>query len=614
MIGDYKPIIFDDFGGGLVTKYEDNKMKDNQTPDCQNVDFAGLGSIVPRKGYNVFGTSASSATGIKTMFNFKRYDGKEIPIRTYSTIMEYYNDEIGDWYELRDDFTAENKFGFTSYYSLTLPTSSTTPEIMLFCNGIDQPHQWNGLYGTLSGAHTNLTNGMFYLSSSNALSTMGWLSAGEANIDGELVYYSTLSGNALSGCTRPAAVSHTTQVGACQLPISSVRISGGVLWKLSGRGFPVGNIFKLHNNRLHVAGISGDPNSDYYSMLDDPTCFNYSSPLSAGDGGAIWFPEGGGEIKSLKAVGDNLIVLKEDTLRYLTFTSDDLPARQKIIDGVNIGALNHLATTEVENNIFFISPVGGVRSLKQTADNAIPMQVAQMSVPIEPTISDLNFTSASGVYHKNKHYLACADENSSFNNVVLAYDFPEEYWTKYIGINVGDWMVYNKELYFGASNEVGTYKFLSNYDDNELGYETYWKSKKIDFGVPNSLKRMRYLYVEGYMTDNTEIDITVYYNDGASNKITKTIKGTGTYVSDNDIITWLGNTIWAKGTYGGKIDTASAFDLKKFRVWLSFSNIDFYNIQIETKTYGAGYAYKVTHLFPYAAKLDDKKIPSENII
>ena len=216
-------------------------------------------------------------------------------------------------------------------------------------------------------------------------------------------------------------------------------------------------------------------------------------------------------------------------------------------------------------------------------------------------------TSSTGTYFSGKYYLACATSASTFNNVVLVLDYDYKAWTKFVGWNANDWFIYNNELYYGASNEIATYKVLQDYDDDTLGYESYWTSKLMDFGVPNETKRLNIVYIEGYISENSTIGVSAYF-DGTTDPTSKSIVGTGSYVDTGDTATIFGQSVWGKGTFGsGK--TGSSYTLHKFRWWGKYNSNPFYTMQVKLGHSNPSYVYKITHIVPYLAPITGKRIP-----
>ena len=194
----------------------------------------------------------------------------------------------------------------------------------------------------------------------------------------------------------------------------------------------------------------------------------------------------------------------------------------------------------------------------------------------------------------------------------MLFDYTYGAWTKFTGINAADWFIYNKELHFGSSNEAATYKLLQGFDDNEAGYESFLYSKKIDYDLPHELKRLRYIYVEGSLTTNTNIRADLLYNEEDS-PISKTISGSGSYVNITGEAEEIGKSTFGLGTYGGD-DSDETYLLYKFRVRLSYDNVDFFNMQLKFTTDQPGYVWKISKIVPYVEPLPGKKFPTDNFI
>ncbi len=604
----YKDIVLSDFSKGLNTKFEDNKIAENESPDLQNVIFDGRNSIEIRKGTEQFAQSLSTlgTSGFTKTYCMNRSDGVQIPMAFFGTSAVYYNNLTGAWETLRQGFTHNYRFGATYYASLSVP------EVVLFCNGIDSQYAWNGAYGQLSTA-VSASDTVFYLSTSNALSTLGWLSAGSAVINGDEFYYASLSANALSSITRASnAANQVTQVGIAQLPVSATNTSAS---SLSAQ--PRGYIMHAHNGRVFVAGVSSAYQTCYYSKENDPYSYYYAAGLSSGDGGFAYFPEEGGGIISINSKEDNVIVFTKNTINKINFAEAgnvvDFPFSARVGGGLNMGAINDNGTCNVENDLFYVSPLGGVRTLSRLPNEDVQLQINQLTKMIEPTVNGLNLTSATSIYYYPKYYMAAATSGSTFNNVVLAYDYLYDSWTKFIGWNVNSWFIYGGELYYAASNELTTYKAMIDYDDNDGIIDAYWKSKQLDYDIPNEEKRLRFIYIEGYMTNNCQLSCNLYYN-GEDTPITKCLSGTGSYIYANDEIEVFGKSTWGIGTYGGPGSPGSKFTLNKFRARLSYDNVDFFNMQFELKSQGDGMVWKVTYITPYVYKVDGKKFPINSII
>jgi len=599
--GPYQEVVYTDFSGGLATRKEDNKINDNQSPDLRNITFDGAGSFMPRHGNEALGTSTSSVGAISSTW-VAANTREQIPIRQYDQYLEYYNPQTTTWENLDAGYTTNMNFGYSFYNNYTY-----------WSNPADYQRRWNAVVWSVSAAigvgHTSCALSV------SAASALGFLSAGSIVVDGEEVYYSAISG--ITFTTEAFTEAHDANCAIAQLPTSAGEVpapDGG--WTSAANNLPRGSMMYEMDGQMFVTGASGvSGNVVSYSALDEPT--NYTVSSTPGGGGLARYPESIGPITALNSFDEVLTVFKENTIRQLTFSevadgsagSIEIVSRNEIITAPKIGSINNKGLAKVENDLMYVTPSGWIKSLAVTLEGRKSLE---SSIDIRPTVEDYKMTSAASIYFDGKLYLACAESDATINNIVLVWDYDYRAWTKFIGWNVGDWFIYNNGLYFGASNEIRTYKVLQNFDDNSYAYETFWRSKQLDFGFSTEQKRLDQIYIEGYLTTNTTIGVSTYF-DGKDAPIAKSIVGTGDYVFTGEQAQVIGGQIWGEGIYGGFGRTGEAFTLSKFRWWGKYSNQNFYNFQIKIGTASPGFVYKITHIAPYVSKVPGKRVPIASI-
>jgi hypothetical protein len=607
--GSYQDVGFVDFSGGLNTKIQSNFINDNQSPDLQNVIFDGKGYFAPRLGCALFGAATSATGQIRRTWTTVNTIDTEVPIRQVDNAttswLEYYNSLTAKWEILDDGYTTGCDMGNAYYDYYTY-----------YCSQKDNQRRWNGVIGKISAAiavgHTSCAV------SANSVSALGFLSAGSLVIDGEEVYYTSANGGVFhtTAFTAAHAISATARAVA-QLPTSAGEVpapDGG--WVSASSAWARGSIMYEMDAQMFVAGASGvSGNVVSYSFVDSPT--NYTLSAIPGGGGTARYPETVGGIKALTDFDGVLTVLKENTIRRLKFIdladgtagSLEIVSRDNVLTAPKIGSVNSKGLCNAENDVLFVSPAGWVKSLTKTdAGN----KTAEISLNIRPTVEGLDFSRSASIYFDGKLYVACGTAESTYNNLVYVYDTAFSAWTKFVGWNVGDWFIYDNNLYFGASNEIATYKALVNYDDNGSPYQVYYNTKQFDFKIPNEQKRFGMLYVEGYILPSAKIGVSAYFDGSTMSPITKTIDGSDTdYVSQTESITTLGYNTWGKGIYGGSV--GSSFTLKKFRWWGRYSGKSFHNLQVKLGSSTEGYAYRITHIIPYLQKIPGKKIPGKSM-
>lgn len=611
--GPYKDIKYTDFSGGLATRVENNLIKDNQSPDILNVIFDGKGSIVPRMGNKIFGATTSTIGKIRNTWTTSNILGNETPLRIINTSgsawLEYYNAQTLAWENLDAGYTTGYDFGhcnfdFFNYYS----------------NPVDYQRRWLGVSWATS-TYADSAYHKVYINTS-AASALGFLSAGSVVIDNEEVYYSSLSGNALSGIT--FTKTHNGSVGIASLPTSALETPVSTFpyyaspWVSASSALPHGTVMINKESQMFVAGISGTEKSVVYrSVLDDETNFTVST--AANYGGAETYSYGNGGVTAMANFDEYLAVMKRDVISKLKLSEigDGVGGTIEILDKSNVtaspkgGAINNKSVAQVENDILLCSPNGWIKNIHNFDKGT---STKEMSLNVRSTVESLEMASASGIYFGGKYYLACANSGSTLNDVVMVWDYDYDAWTKFNGWNVSDWFIYDNKLYYGSSSEIATYQAMANYDDNQYGYTSYWASKWLDYDLPNEEKTLRQIYIEGYMTTNTSLGVSCYYDGNTTTPIKKSIEGDADYVvGSGDTIALLGETIWGQGSYGGSAGTAT-YTLNKFRVNLQYAPRPFYNMQIKIGTANPGSVWKVTHIVPYLRALPGERIPTNQLI
>ena len=600
--GRFQPVQFQDFSGGINTKEENNVIADNQAVDIQNMVFDGKGAIQPRFGSVAFGSSTSAVGSIRNTWNIVNINNQEVPIRNFSSLLEYFNYQTNTWENLDGGYTVSSDFGRVNYDYKTY-----------FSNKTDYQRRWNGIIWSTS-TYADSAYSRIDISTS-AASAVGFLSAGSVVIGGEEVYYSSYNGTALSGITFTKA--HDGGVGVAQLPTSSGEVpadDGG--WVSASDHLPHGSVMTEKDAQIFVTGLSANlsawnGNVLWYSAVDEPT--NYTISATPGGGGSVRYPEAGGSITGAIPFDTILAVYKENTIRTLEFieVSDgsagslEIVNRSEILTGPKMGSINQKAMSQVGNDIFFVTPAGWIDSVTKTRDGR---KTGEISRNIRPTVEGLNMTSSTSVWFDGKYYLACGTSGSSLNNIVYVYDTDYQGWTRFNNWNVGDWYIRNNILYFGASNEIATYRALSGFADDGCQYSCFWKSKWFDFGVPEERKQIRGVYVEGWCLETANFTIKAFADDNDESPImTKEIVGTGNYVNKNVTQTTMGQNTWGLGTYGGGSGSGSAYKLYKFRFDKSFSGKKFFNIQFQIESSGTANFYKIQKIVPYITLLDSRK-------
>lgn len=351
-----------------------------------------------------------------------------------------------------------------------------------------------------------------------------------------------------------------------------------------------------HNAKLWKADHPAAPTLLEYSVTGDPE--NFYTVTGATAAGSEDFPEGGGKITALVPYDDDLIVFKKDLvkryrLNYIDDGSGLVSQLNPIRQGLNIGALNNKGAINGDLGVYYISPKEGLRQLERN-------DLKQLTDNIRPTLADYDFSDAVAVFWENKVLVACKESGITFNNVVMVYDLTEPGITWYRGWNVADWTIFDDELYFISSIEPQMYKAFDGYSEGaSSAIYASWTSKIEDWGNRFKKKQFDVLGVVGKISENSEITVTVQYDENGS---LSTLEGTISGSSSNDYIFLpgggaiggpLGQNVFGKGIFGGN-ESSGDSDLNRFRVFFKLPfTLSPYNVQVQFSSNAAGQRWKI---------------------
>lgn len=517
-----KADILNSFQGGKNLMFEADEIEITQARECINANPRLKLGIQPRDGYAVDGSFSTATTPIKSANTFTTKNGLERPWRASGTILEYRNPYLTtpDWKTLQTGFTSGKIFGFAS---------GDSKEYM--ANGVEVIRAWSGACSTFDKASSDATH--IALNAQGVLTTaalLGFSSSGTVVINGTEYVYSAISGLLLTVTVDPTGQIDGEDVA--ETPDTTGFTSA-----------PLGNILLIKDSRLCVAGVPDNENSVYGSKIGNVRSFAFSSPAVADDGFVVKF--WGKPITALGDKGDYIAVMKKDGAKKIGFAqlraaSGDsiltVPKLDGIFDGEGLGAINMKGTIQSNLDFVFTSKEVGVRRITRIGDAQIDTPNSMME-NIEDEFDTYDQTDPALGLLKQQIHLALRSSNKlSGNDLIIIKDQRTGFIGDYKGINASCFFVLDGELYYGDSFTKNCYKLYtgeySDYDGtNYLPYMFVWKGKKLHFGYPEYFKKLGYLYIEGFITPNTDAELQLIFDtESGVESITKHIVGTDKYV------------------------------------------------------------------------------------
>lgn len=590
----FTPYPIEGWNSALITRpeYDSPDMPKDALVEAVNIDFDIKSSIAPRKGSNLLGTTATTTEcPIKSMHTSKSITGRELLLASSCDDIEWWNDYADKWETLDDGYTSGKVFTYADG-----ATSTDAEFYTYFTNGADGLRRFRVAFASIasntSTAITLTADGDY-----DTASEFGFDNSGTVTINGTDYTYDSLNGLILQGMS--GLPTFTANDGV----IASVQSSGFT----SAPTTAVALLIK--DQRLYAAY----KNNVYCSKIDSFMDFGFSSPRVGSEGEIVFYPEGG-DITGLADTGDGIGVFKKNYIGSLSFEDYDsslfdVADPGTIASGNDIGAINNKGIIQKDNTVLYVSDDIGL--------NLLSDKPTILTERIRPTAESYDFSDAATIIWQNKVLSAYRDTSSaSFNNRILLYDALADRITEIRNWNASSFAVYNGNLYYGDSISKNIYQaFTDNYSDDGVSYITTAKTKWFNFDAPYSWKEIGHLFVEGWITQNTDIKFRINFDEGGKLSTKEVIiAGDGTYVQKDA----------PSGTFGldpfgiksfSVVSKTKSDTLKHFSAWINVNDVfdkKFRNIQFEIYTSGDNQNYRIMRIVPYIHMLDDNFFRDNN--
>lgn len=562
----------------------------------QNITFANARIPTIRTGYEVIGTEVADATPVTRSWVFENRNGDQFELKAYDTYLDYWLvGESTAYQHLLTGLTANKEFGYGNIGKTADTTNHTN-----FCNGVDGFYKFDGAWGKYA---SNDGVNQITLQGTTSLADLGFYASGSIVINGVAITYTGLSAQTFTGCS---AIPVGPTVGDLVVQKPEI-VSALASFKSS--------VIMAHDGRLH-ARLETKKSIWNYSKLDDP--YDWTAAASDGAGGAKEV-EFGGPITAFNKLFKTALCFKKNIIKALSFeqvgTRIDTPVYKTLITvddkGTTLGAINQKSTISTPLGVAFVTPDKRMVLLTGVTANNEP-QYLFLSDQIQPIFTQGVHDTASAICVDNVIWYAFKqDIKSSYNDVVLRGDLtrqtttsdgktiPIQWDAPYIGWNVSDWtVVYDETLgknivHWHSSINSNTYKISDSKTDNTSSFSTTLRTWSENFGLPLNGKKIDYAYLEVKMTENTQLLVTLMYDEDGSTGMTEYIlKGDGTaYRFNSSIYNPFGSSPYGSQKIGSN---ELSPDLKKYRFYLETeNNLYFYNLSLQISTSVEGCDYQL---------------------
>ena len=271
--------------------------------------------------------------------------------------------------------------------------------------------------------------------------------------------------------------------------------------------------------RMFALGDPQNPNYLYFSEIGDPTNFKASSIVKA-------VTDDNDKLTDLMLFSDSLLVFKEREIFRWTGWDPSTDVEFKPLD-VGHGAIP--GTVQVSEDYLIFADNEGVFCLNTVEDKLIKSYYVSKNIEdIYKTLTNLD--KMRSIVYKGNYYLACCDNGTGKNNLVLKASLGMAYngstgegvskllfpWVIYKGWNVADWIEGDdNELYFGSSLTGIIYKAFDGLNDvDEPIYSEATHYLKLEDAVV--VKKLKKLFLIAQQDEShgctVRLDIEAGYN------------------------------------------------------------------------------------------------------
>lgn len=544
-----------------------------------------------RKGYALDGAVSSVNAPILASFDWLTRNNGEKHIRAGfltsagndGKLQYRYADSIGavTWRDLISSLTTV-AYNFTTFWN----TTENLREC-LFVNGTSSIYRWNGATATFASA------------TSNTLTLQGstsWLDSG---------FYSSLSGRSIviGGVTATySGGESTTTLTGVSVDFSATAVGAvihqGVVTTANSAMTGITSTFSnglisVLNNQVFVAALNSSVL--WISKVNSFTDYSNSTPRQSGEGASLILDS---QLVALIPQENYMYVsagldrwynvnfsLQTSTVGVTYEQVNALPLKT----GPLQGAMSQASTSHMKNNIIMISNEVTIDLFGRIEDYFGTPQTKNISDPIKNDIDSYDFTDASIGYHRFYIYVAIPKEE-----LVLVYNIATSSWESPQTIPVSRFYIVDGELYGHSYLTSESYQLFTGYADRvypgfagfPIDFKAYFSYQ--NYGTRSYPKAANAFYIEGYINANTTINARfVREIDGCETQYATTISGMdGQIVCIARDTGSLGKASLGKQKLGGSFAASIQGLPPKFRVIKTFTNVNFYECQMQFEILG----------------------------
>lgn len=550
-----------------------------------------------RQGYALDGATSSVIASIKSSFDWQTRQNGERHLRAgFLTSaandgklqFRYVAPSTGavTWRDLLTSLTTVD-YNFCTYWN----TTENLREV-LFVNGTSNIYRWNGAYTELLSSTANTLT-----KAGDTWADTGFYAAADKQvvINGTTYTYTGGEGTTtLSGVSPSPAAEPVGSIVVQKVVVTANSAMTGV-----PSTFPNGLISNL-NNQIFLGALTSSVL--YISKVNSFIDYSSSSPRQTGEGATL-------------ILDDNCVALiRQEQFMYVSCGKDlwynvnfeiqtstvgltyEQVNAELLKNGRRQGARSQAFTSHMKNNVILVTFEPTIDMLGRLENYFETPQTKNISDSIKLLVDQLDFTGGSIFYHRYNIYVAVPTEE-----IVLVYNLTTNGWEAPQTIPITRFYTVDGELYGHSSITSESYKLFTGYADRVYSgftgfpIDAKWVFSYQSYGVRQHFKSSNYFYVEGYISENTDLLATITYElDGCATTQNFEIDGADSQIvcisTDLDS---LGKVPLGKHKLGGSGSSSLTNLPPKFRVEKSFPSVDFFEHSVSFEVLGVDQRFEL---------------------
>lgn len=357
---------------------------------------------------------------------------------------------------------------------------------------------------------------------------------------------------------------------------------------------------------------SSTNNAVYVSATDVLSDFSFSLPVRFQGEGALLIPT-----DSMRGFGvsqDNLYIFAGNndifTVVYqpTAYQTQEIMTLDQLGTAPLQGALSQGAIGTIKNAIVYVSNEKAFNQLGLIEGYLSKPQNVNLSDPIKLDFLNMDFTDANVFYFDYNIYISLPQEGR-----VLIFDIEHGHWESPQVLPISCFSIIDGELYGHSSAERQTYKLFDGYTDDGNPIEALALFSYQQFGYPANYKMFNEVYIEGYMSPNTQLQFIINYEvDGCQTTVNRFLDG-----SNRRFVCLGGNDrSLGKQRLGSfslaRLETDDDDTPPKFRWIPTVDDLDFYEVQFGFYSNGEDQRWQILRFGPAVTISDSQNVEKKD--